>query len=166
MFNLALPAAAATWLLISALPISVYVAFCDMRTMKIPNVAVGALVAGYAVLGLVAFDFTTYLWQWLHLVVVLVIGIILNAARVLGAGDAKFAAAAAPYILLPDLPELAWIFAGCVLAGFLTHRLVKHTPLRKMVPDWKSWHTGNRFPMGFPLGMTLVAYLVLAITAR
>lgn len=164
MLNVDLPAAAAMWLMIAALPISIYVAFSDMRTMKIPNVAVGALAAGFAVLGLFAFDFTTYLWQWLHLVVVLVIGIILNAARVLGAGDAKFAAAAAPYVLVSDLTELTWIFAGCVLAGFVTHRIVKHTPLRKLVPDWKSWHTGNRFPMGFPLGMTLVAYLALAIT--
>ena len=71
-----------------------------MRAMKIPNIAVMVLVAGFAVLGLFAFDFTQYLWQWSHLVVVLVIGFLLNMAGVLGAGDAKFAAAAAPFLLL------------------------------------------------------------------
>ena len=162
MLQLTLPATSALWLLIAALPISVFVAFNDMKSMKIPNVAVGALVVGYAVLGLFAFDFTTYLWQWTHLIVVLVLGIILNAAGVMGAGDAKFAAAAAPFILLADLVPLAWIFAGCIAAGFVAHRIAKHTPLRALVPDWQSWTSGKRFPMGLPLGMTLISYLALA----
>ena len=161
MFELS--ATSAAWLLPVALPVSAYVAFSDMRTMKIPNVAVGALALGFAVLGLMAFPFTQYLWQWSHLAVVLVIGIVLNAAGVLGAGDAKFAAAAAPFVALGDLMLMLWIFAASVLAGYITHRLVKHSPLRRLVPDWKSWHVGNRFPMGFPLGMTLVFYLMLAI---
>ena len=163
MFSIALPSASALWLLIAALPISVFVAFSDMRTMKIPNVANAALVIGFAVLGLFAFSFDQYLWQWTHLIVVLLVGILLNAVGLVGAGDAKFAAAAAPYVLLTDFGVLIWIMLACVIAGFLMHRLVKHTSLRRAVPNWESWHTGNRFPMGFPLAMTLVAYLVLAI---
>lgn len=135
-----------------------------MRAMKIPNVAVGALLAGFAILGLLAFDFTQYLWQWSHFAVVLVVGIILNAAGVFGAGDAKFAAAAAPFIMIGDLNALAWIFSVCVVAGFVTHRIAKHSPLRNLVPSWESWTSGRRFPMGLPLGMTLVTYLFLAAT--
>jgi len=155
---------AAAWLLIAALPISVFVAWNDMRAMKIPNVAVGALVLAFSVLGLIAFPFPTYLWQWTHLVVVLVIGFVLNAAGVLGAGDAKFAAAAAPFVLLGDLVVLAWVFIACVITGFITHRIAMHSPLRRLVPEWESWTAGRRFPMGLPLGMTLVFYLLLALT--
>lgn len=135
-----------------------------MRAMKIPNVAVGALVVCFAVLGLLAFPFTQYLWQWTHLIVVLVIGFVLNMVGVFGAGDAKFAAAAAPYVMLSDLQILGFVFTGCVIAGYLAHRIAKHSPLRKLVPEWESWTSGRRFPMGLPLGMTLVTYLVLAAT--
>lgn len=135
-----------------------------MRAMKIPNVAVGALVIGFAVLGLIAFPFSQYLWQWSHLIVVLVIGFVLNVLGVFGAGDAKFAAAAAPFVMLGDLDLLGWIFIACVLAGYVTHRIAKHSPLRRLVPDWESWTSGRRFPMGLPLGMTLVTYLFLAAT--
>lgn len=156
-------ATAAAWLLIAALPISVFVAWNDMRAMKIPNIAVGALVISFAILGAIALPFSVYLWQWTHLIVVLLAGFVLNAAGVLGAGDAKFAAAAAPFILLGDLTLLAWIFIACVITGFITHRIAMYSPLRRLVPDWKSWTAGRRFPMGLPLGMTLVFYLVFAL---
>ena len=78
------------------------------------------------------------------------IGFVLNAAGVLGAGDAKFAAAAAPFILLGDLRLLAWIFIACVITGFITHRIAMHSPLRRLVPDWESWTSGRRFPWACP----------------
>lgn len=55
-----------------------------MRAMKIPNLAVMALIAGFAVLGLIAFPFEQYLWQWSHFAVVLVIGFVLNIVGYLG----------------------------------------------------------------------------------
>ena len=137
-----------------------------MRAMKIPNLANYALVLGFAVLGLIALPFEQYLWQWLNLIIVLVIGIILNAAGLVGAGDAKFTAAAAPMIMKDDLPLLIPVFAACLLAGYVTHRIAKHTPLRKLAPEWESWQTGKRFPMGFPLGMTLIFYLLLVLFTR
>lgn len=161
-----LTAYAAGWFLVAALPIAFWVAWNDMRAMKIPNLANYALVASFAVLGLIALPFDMYLWQWLNLVVVLLIGILLNAAGVVGAGDAKFAAAAAPMIAKADVPILIPIFAATLLAGYVTHRLAKHSPLRKLVPEWKSWETGKRFPMGFPLGMTLVFYLTFVFMVR
>lgn len=155
----------AAWLMIAALPISIYVAWSDMSMMKIPNRAVYALVAGFAVLGLIALPFDVWLWRWVHLVVVLAVGIVLNMAGVIGAGDAKFTAAAAPYVALSDWRVMILVYAGCFLAAYLTHRLAKHSPIRRMVPDWESWSTGKRFPMGLALGATLVGYLALAIIA-
>lgn len=128
----------AMWLLPAALPISVFCAWNDMREMKIPNVTVMALFLGFAVLGLFAFGFPQYMWQWSHLVVVLIVGFVLNAAGVMGAGDAKFAAAAAPFVALGDWQLLMWVFAACIFAGFVTHRIAKHSPLRRLVPIGKA----------------------------
>ena len=153
---------AALWLLPVALPISLFCAWNDMRDMKIPNIAVGAMVLGFAIAGMFAFGFPQFLWQFSHLPVVLLFGFLLNVAGVLGAGDAKFAAAAAPFIALGDIAMLMWLMAGCIAAGFITHRIAKHSPLRRLVPDWKSWDAGRNFPMGLPLGMTLAFYLLIA----
>lgn len=161
-----LTAQAAYWFLPAAIPIALYVSWSDMSSMKIPNRAVYALVACYAVLGLIALPFQQYLWHWTHLVVMLVVGILLNAARVMGAGDAKFIAAAAPMVALADLRLIIVLYAAALLGGFITHRAAKASPIRGMVPDWDSWTSGKRFPMGFPLSMTLVFYLLIVAIYR
>jgi len=162
-----LTAHAAGWFLLAAFPISIYVAYSDLSRMKIPNVAVYALVAGYTLLGLIAFPLDQYLWQWLHLPIVLVIGIALNAGGVMGAGDAKFIAAASPMIGTGDIRLLIPVLAGSVLFGYVTHRIAKHTKIRELAPDWDSWDQENkRFPMGYPLSLTLVGYLILVVYLR
>lgn len=161
-----LTASAAYWFLPAVIPIAIYVSWSDMSAMKIPNKAVMALVIAYAVLGLFAFPLQLYLWQWVHLAVALVIGILLNAARVMGAGDAKFIAGAAPMFGLGDIRLIMILFASCLLAAFAVHRVAKYAGLPKMVPDWVSWQSGKRFPMGFPLSMTLLFYLLLVAIYR
>lgn len=147
------------WFLPVALPIALYVAWSDLARMKIPNLAVYALVVAFAVLGLLALPLEGYLWRWTHLVVVLLVGMLLNAGGAIGAGDAKFAAAAAPFVALGDTALVFYLLAGCLLASFVAHRLVRATALRRLAPDWESWKTGKRFPMGLPLAATLVIYL-------
>lgn len=159
---MALSASAAAWFLLAAVPIGLFVSYSDLSRMKIPNAAVYALVLSYAVLGLIALPIETYLWNWSHLVVALVAGMALNAAGAMGAGDAKFIAAAAPFVMVGDLHLLLFLFAACLVAGYVTHRLAKHSSLRALVPHWDSWSAGKRFPMGFPLAMTLIFYLGLA----
>lgn len=154
---------AAAWFLPFTLPICLYIAWTDMKAMKIPNHAVVALAVVFAVIGLIALPFEIYLWRFSHLAVVLLIGIILNAAGLIGAGDAKFCAAAAPFVAVQDLPELAVIFAAVLLVAWLTHRLAKHTALRALAPDWESWTKRKKFPMGLALGPTLTIYLLFGI---
>ncbi|MBB5722467.1 prepilin peptidase CpaA [Loktanella ponticola] len=158
---------AAAWFLVAAIPISGFVIFSDLSRMKIPNVAVGALIASYAVLGLIALPFEQYLWHWTHFPVLLIIGIILNAAGVMGAGDAKFIAAAGPFIATADLiTPMIPLFSACLIAGYFAHLLARKSPIRTAVPHWESWTSGKRFPMGFPLGMTLVFYLLIVLFTR
>lgn len=149
-----------------ALVISIWVSISDMSRMKIPNKAVMALFVVFVVTGAVVvllggFDWMDYLWRFAHLAVVLLIGFIMNAARLLGAGDAKFAAAMAPFVALGDLASFAYIFAAAILIGFVLHRLAKRIGfIRRLTPGWESWER-NDFPMGLCLGLAFVSYLVL-----
>lgn len=153
----------AMWFFPFVLPICLHVMFTDMARMRITNHAVFALVAVFLVVGLFALPLQTYLWRILAICIVLAIGLTLNYARAMGAGDAKFLAAAAPYLAPADHRNLMFIFSAVLLAAFSTHRLAKYTPLRKLAPDWQSWSRGKKFPMGMALGFTLVLYLGLGI---
>ncbi len=154
-------ASAALWFLPFAIPIAIWVAWSDMARMKIPNKAVMALVAVFAVVGLVALPLEAWAWRWVHLVVVLVLGFVANAAGLMGAGDAKFAAAMAPFVLREDLIMFGYLFAAVVLAGFAVHRIARASSwVRARTPGWESWQRKD-FPMGLCLGGALVFYLAL-----
>ncbi|MDW4499493.1 prepilin peptidase [Sulfitobacter sp. D35] len=159
---MAITAYSAWWFLPLALPICLYVCFTDLSRMTITNRAVVALFAVFVLLGPFALpNWDVYFWRLAQLGIVLVLGVVLNAAGVMGAGDAKFAAAAAPFIALGDLRLLMALFAAILLAAFVTHRIAKHSRLRALAPHWQSWSETKKFPMGLALGTTLATYLGL-----
>lgn len=175
-----IPALAAAWFLPFVLPICFYVAFTDMREMRIKNHAVTALMLVYLCVGLLAvppwsgdwvagqigpfgLSLPVYAWQMFHFVIVLLAGIVLNAAGIMGAGDAKFCAAAAPFIWLGDLMVMLIILMATTLGAVAAHRLAKHTALRQIAPHWESWDRGKQFPMGLTLAGSLTIYLILGI---
>jgi prepilin peptidase CpaA len=140
-----------------------------MRAMKIPNQAVLALWVVWIVPGLllVAFQqlpFHAWLWGVALAVIVLVAGFVANAAGVMGAGDAKFASAMAPFFVGADLRLVLGLAAACLLGAFAAHRLARAVPpLRRVAPDWESW-THDDFPMGLALsGMLLIALFFAAL---
>lgn len=147
---------------ILTLPLCLWAALSDLRWMKILNKTVIALAAVFAVVGFFLMPFDQYLWQLAQLVIVLLVGIVMNALGLLGAGDAKFAAAAAPYVMLGDVRFLVLLFAIILLSAVATHRLARATPLRNLAPEWESWERKKDFPMGLALGPTLSAYLACA----
>lgn len=131
-----------------------------MKFMKIPNKAVMALGIVFLVVGLLVLPLPEYLSRLLQLVIVLLIGFILNMVGAIGAGDAKFAAAAAPFIARGDLRTILFLFAAVLLAAVATHRLARLVPaVRRLTPDWQSWERKD-FPMGLALGGTLAFYLI------
>lgn len=154
---------AALWYLPFVLPVCLYVAFTDLRDMKITNQAVMVLAGMFLILGLITLPLPEYGMRLVHMVGVLLIGIVLNAARAVGAGDAKFAAAAAPYIAPGDVILVLMIFCGTLLAAVITHRLAKYTPLRTIAPHWQSWDRGWDFPMGLALGPAFAIYLGIGV---
>ncbi|MEO9683735.1 MAG: prepilin peptidase [Tateyamaria sp.] len=160
---MALSAQAALWFLPFLVPLCLYVAYTDLAQMRITNPTVLAMVAVFVVLGFFLFPLNVYLWQLAQLVIVLLVCMVLNAAGGMGAGDAKFLAAAAPFVALADVRLVMILFAAVLLSAFAAHRIAKHTALRRMAPNWDSWtQEARKFPMGFALGPTLAIYLALA----
>lgn len=160
---MAISAYAALWFLPFALPICIWVAWSDLKFMKIPNKAVLALTVVFLVIGLIVIPLADYPWRLLHLVVVLIVGFALNMAGMIGAGDAKFAAAMAPFVLLGDLRLFLVLFGAVMIAAFITHRVFRRIPaVVRRTPDWVSW-TSGKFPMGLALGGSLAIYLALGV---
>lgn len=148
-----------------ALPICIWVAWSDMRTMKIPNLAVIALVLVFLVVGPFVLPLSDMGWRLVQLLVVLVIGFVANMAGLVGAGDAKFAAAMAPFVPPADISFFLMLLAGVVLAAFVTHRAARATPMiRRVTAGWESWDRAD-FPMGLALGGGLAIYLAWAALA-
>jgi prepilin peptidase CpaA len=157
-----LPAQAALWFLPFVAPIAVWVAWTDMKWMIIQNKAVLTLVGVYLVVGFLTLPLQVWAWGWVSLGVVLAIGFVMNAVGMLGAGDAKFAAAMAPFIALGDLSLFLMLLGAVILVTFITHRVFRRTPLaRKLAPDWESWDR-REFPFGLALGPALLLYVALA----
>ena len=159
---MALSAEAALWLLPFVAPIALWVAWSDMKWMKIHNHAVLALVAVYIVVGFVVLPFQTWAWGWAGLALVLVVGFVLSSVGLLGAGDAKFAAAMAPFVALGDLGNFMLLLSAVIVVSFVAHRVARNSAaIVGMAPDWESWHC-REFPLGLALGPALLMYLVVA----
>ncbi len=153
----------ALWFLPFATPIALWVAWSDMARMKIPNKAVGALMLVFLIIGVLALPFDVWKWRLVHFLVVLVIGFVASSLGMLGAGDAKFSAAMAPFIALSDLSFFFYLLAPTVIAAFLIHRIVRRMPaIRARFADWESWEHKD-FPMGLALGPALVFYLLAGL---
>lgn len=154
---------AALAFLVFSLPIAVWVAWSDMKSMKIPNKAVLTMIAVAVVVGVIVLPFKLWGLSLALGAVVLVAGFVANAAGLVGAGDAKFAAAMAPVFIGGDLRFILGLFAACLLGAFASHRLMRAVPaFRRAAPDWASW-THADFPMGLALSGTLIFYLLAAL---
>jgi prepilin peptidase CpaA len=159
---IALPASAAAWLLPFVVPIAFWVAWSDLKAMRIPNNAVIALAAVFVIVGFWTLPFPVWAWAWAQLAIVLVIGFLLTLTRMVGAGDAKFAAAMALFILPEDLGFFFPMFAAVAVASLIVHRVLRRIPaVRAAAPTWASWER-KEFPMGLALGPSLVFYLAVA----
>lgn len=153
---------AAGLLLLPALPAALWAAWSDLARMTIPNRAVLALLAGFALIAPIVLVPGEIGARTLQGAVVLAGAVALWAAGLLGAGDAKFGAVMALYVAPADGAAFALLLSAAMLAAFVLHRGARRVrPLRAVTPGWESW--GRReFPMGAALGPALVGYLALS----
>ncbi|MEY4984379.1 MAG: hypothetical protein RIR62_2645 [Pseudomonadota bacterium] len=164
MFAASLPSDwTAAWFLPVSILLGLWVAWSDLKFMKIPNMAVLATMAAYLVVGPVALPLDLWLWGWALGLVVLVAGFLANAAGLVGAGDAKFAAAMAPFFVGSDVRFVFVLFAATLLGAFAAHRgLGRLSAFRSATTAWESWQSRD-FPMGLALAGTLIFYFLLAL---
>ncbi|QBY01194.1 hypothetical protein E2K80_11040 [Rhodophyticola sp. CCM32] len=161
---MSLTVAEAAWFLPFVLPICIWVGWSDLREMRIPNIAVLALAGGFLAVGLIVLPMEAYLWRLAQLGGVLVIGFVITSIGMVGAGDAKFAAAMAPFIAPGDGLFFLMLFSLVLIGSWLTHRGAARVPaVRRATPDWVSWDRGKLFPMGVALAGALSIYLILGL---
>lgn len=153
----------ALWFLPFVAPICAWVIYTDLSRMKITNKANLALLCVFVIFGLLALPLEIYGWRLAQFVIVLVLGVLFNVIGLMGAGDSKFLAAAAPFIAPADVVSVLILLSIVTLMAIATHRWAMKTALRDMAPDWVSWTNTKKFPMGLALGTTLVLYLVMGL---
>lgn len=157
-------ASEAIWLLPPALPVALFIAYGDLKFMKITNAAVLLMAGIFLFFGFIALPFYGWLWQIAQMLIMLLVGILAHGLRLMGGGDAKYLAAIAGFVAPADVPVVLILFAVSLLAAFTFHRLARAVPfVRRRTPDWKSWESGTLFPMGLALSGTLIAYLFSAL---
>ena len=127
----------AMWFLIPSIPICLYVIYTDLSEMRIPNTMVLALLLVFAVFGYMALPLDEYLWRYSHFAVMLAIGYLLSTFVGIGAGDAKFAAAMAPFVALGDWPIVALLYVGFSITGLLLHKIARNIgPVQRAAAGW------------------------------
>lgn len=148
--------------LLAVLPLSLYAAQSDLRTMTIPNWISIALIVAFIIIAVFVLPFETVLWRLGAGAAMLVLGFVLNAMRVMGGGDAKYLAAITPYIAFQDVASFMFIFSISLLGTLLLHRIaMRIKPIRRATEGWASWEAGRNFPMGISIAAAIVVYLAL-----
>ncbi|MFE3837090.1 A24 family peptidase [Pseudogemmobacter sonorensis] len=145
------------------IPVAIWVAWTDLKEMKIRNKAVIAMTAIWALVGWYAVGWESWLWGFAIMAIVLALGFFGNMIGLFGAGDAKFAAAMAGVFVGGSPWFIAGLYAVCSIGALVLHRILKRIPaVRRATPDWTSWERKKLFPMGLSLSSMLVIYLLAA----
>ena len=156
---LAISSTAALAFLIPNIPLALWTIFTDLRTMRISNMTILAMIAAFIVIGPFVLPLEPYLWRFAQFVVVLVIAIILNAIGGFGAGDGKYAAAAALFVDRADALFVLMLLGAAAVMTVVLIEVARRTPLHRLAPDWESWKSKRQYPMGLGLGVTMLIYL-------
>ena len=148
-------------LLAIATPFALWAAWSDLKFMLIPNdlstfAALAFILIMPFFLPLDDFGLRVAIAGW-----VLIAGFLLNAIGQVGGGDVKFATVMVPYAMPQDYQILLTIYLSALLLCFVLHRVAK-LALRNsaIVADWKSFDAGGKFPMGLPMALAILVYLI------
>lgn len=150
--------------LLVAGPLMLIAAVSDLKSMKIPNWISIALVVAFIILGLIFLPFETYLWRLLGGIVVFIIVFLMNMVGLIGGGDAKLAAAFAPYIATSDYGAFLFLLAVAGVITLVAHRIAGRIPaITRATPDWASWKAKRHFPYGLSICVAALYYLIFGV---
>lgn len=151
-------------LFVTTLPLLFLACWSDLRYMTIPNRVNVMLLLVFVVLGIFMFPLPEYGLRLLQAVVMLMIGIFLTSAGLIGGGDSKLLAAGAPFVASRDLTEFFLALAFVSLSAVAAHKILGMIPsFKKCVSEWKSWNSKGNFPFGVPITVTLSLYLLVLV---
>ena len=149
-------------LLLPAIPISIWVAWSDMKYMRIPNVACFALFISFLVIAPLTYDLHPYGIRIAQGFIILILGFFATSLGFVGGGDSKFAAAMAPFVALVDIYPFVFLVGLLSFISVVLHKLAGITPgIKSYIKDWDSWNAHGMFPFGVTLAASLITYLVL-----
>lgn len=144
------------------LPFSLWVAWSDLKFMRISNRLNMILFGVFLISGLILLPLEDYGLRVGIAVAALVIGFVINAIGLMGGGDAKYIAAFIAFIDPGELGEFFFVMSICLLTAVFVHRVARASKtMRRATPDWVSWQPEKRFPMGLGLSGGLSFYLAL-----
>jgi prepilin peptidase CpaA len=156
----------ALWLAIAAmLPLMGLTAWYDLRHLRIPDGLALAALAVFLATGLWGLPLEIFLWRLGAGAAVLAVGVALFGAGLIGGGDAKMAAALAPFVAAEDAAALLLLYAVVALALPLMLRLA----MRIAGPRETGWRAVDQyarparervFPMGLIFAVTVTVYLI------
>jgi prepilin peptidase CpaA len=151
---------AALVFLVAVTPVAVWAAASDLARMKIPNLSVLAMLAIWTLLGPLLLPWQVWLWGYALAGMTLIVTFVLFALGPVGAGDAKFGAAMAPFFVGADVREVFLLLSACLLGAVVVHRLARAVPaVRRATPEWQSWTVPKDFPVGLALAGMVIIYL-------
>lgn len=152
--------------LVPVLPLALWIAWSDMKYMRITNKAVMVLAVAFLVTAPAVLPFDVFLWRLVQVAVILLVGFIANALGLIGGGDAKYAAVMAGFFDARDFRSILLLFVVMLVAALILHRSARRSDfMRSLTPDWKSWTAGQEFPMGLALSGTILVYLFAGLFA-
>jgi prepilin peptidase CpaA len=156
------PMLAAWVFMVPVSAICLWIAWTDLKSMKILNVACLSLLAVFIILAPFLLGLNGMARGLAQGAVVLVLGFLFNAAGAFGAGDAKAMSVMALFVAPGDGTLVLMIFLSVTLAAKTAHVVARKTRLRALAPHWRSWNMGKKFPGGLILAGSLMIYLWFA----
>lgn len=163
--------AALTFAVVALLPLMIATAWWDLKWLRIPNWIVLAVFAVFLATGIWGLAWDVFLWRLLYAVVTLLIGFAIFSTGLIGGGDAKMAAALAPFIGGHDVVRMLVIYAVITLVLVLVLRLVMHFA-RHRETGWAAVDQMHRpakersFPMGLIFAFTVLAHFGAELALR
>ncbi len=144
------------------IPLGIWIAWSDMKFMRIPNEALVTLALSWVLLAWLIVPWQVWLVGLPVMVLAYVVAGLLYATGAYGAGDLKMMAAMSPFFIGADPRHVMLLFAACLLGALIAHRGARLIPaFRGAAPDWASW-THRKFPMGLALSGLLIFHPILA----
>ncbi|MEM9782388.1 MAG: prepilin peptidase [Pseudomonadota bacterium] len=157
-------------------PLLLYVMWCDMATMRIPNAASLLIFLIFVVTGLMGLPLEIYGWRLLHTVIAFFVGFGLFqiSGGQVGGGDLKLLIALTPFVNHGTLGQILVLWSLVTLAllpiFYVSYRILRDRETGLEMFDQPPEAKGlllriglPYFPAGVPIGLTFIIYFALLL---